>query len=268
MPKGTFQVISTTSLLLFLIAYLLIYTLSLFITGYTAVLFNIPVMVYYYDVDYLIRGIDWTPDSVSGVFSSAPLAMFVLSVFLIILYKTVESETGILRLLLLWMIFHALTRFFGEILVGAIAGRGFGFVILYLFVMDTGKVILTILGFVLMFTAGYFLARPAIYSANIYFNSLTRVNRLKFILSQFIFPFLIGNILILLIKIPEFSYFDVALNASMFLFLVPILALSIGCEDFYFDEDPKTIKLNILLPVTAGIFLFLFRIILGMGVRL
>jgi len=267
-PLGTFRTISVNSLLLFLIAYLIIYILTLFITGFTAILFDIPVKIYYYDVDYLIRSIDWTPDSVAGVFSSGPVAMFVLSLFFLLLYKSVETETGILRLLLLWMIFHALTRFFGEILVGAILGKGFGFVILYMFVMDTGKVILTILGFVAMFTVGLIMARLSLYSANIYFNDLLRTYRFKFIFSQFIIPFLIGNIVILLIKIPQFSYFDIALNASMIFFLIPIFVRSISMEDFYFDEDPRTIKLKMIFPITAVSLLFFFRLILGFGIRL
>lgn len=267
-PEKTFRTISLNSLLLFLIAYLIIYVLNLFVTGFTAILFDIPVKIYYYDVDYLIRGIDWTPDSVSGVFSSGPIAMFVLSLFFLIVYKSVETETGILRLLLLWMIFHAMTRFFGEILVGAILGKGFGFVILYMFVMDTGKVILTILGFVAMFTAGLIMARWSLYTANIYFNDLLKTYRFKFIFTQFILPFILGNIVILLIKIPQFSYFDVALNASMIFFLIPILVRSISMEDFYFDEDPRTIKLKMILPITAVSLLFFFRLILGFGIRL
>ena len=266
--NGIFKIISLNSCLLFLIAYLIIYTLNLFITGYTAIVFNIPVLVYYYDVDYLIRGIDWTPDSVSGVFSSGPIAMLVLSIFLLILYRTVETETGILRLLLLWMIFHSLTRFFGEILVGAILGKGFGFVILYLFLMDTGKVILTILGFVAMFATGLILTRFSLYSANIYFNDLLRINRLKFIFSQFIIPFLIGNLVIFLIKLPQIRNFDIAMNASMVLFLIPVLVKSINIEDLYFDEDPRTIRLKMIIPITALSLLFLFRLILGFGIRL
>ncbi|MCX6305559.1 MAG: hypothetical protein NT040_11375 [Bacteroidetes bacterium] len=263
-----FKTITLNSLLLFLIAYLIVYVLNLFITGYAAIIFNIPVLVYYYDVDYLIRGIDWTPDSVSGVFSSGPIVMFALSLFLLILYKSVETETGILRLLLLWMIFHSLTRFFGEILVGAIFNKGFGFVILYMFLMDTGKVILTILGFMAMFTVGLAIARLSLYSANIYFNDLLRNYRLKFILYQFIFPFLMGNIVILLIKIPQVSYFDIALNASMVLFLIPVVMRSFTFEDFYFDEDQRTVKTNMVLPVAALLLLFLFRLVLGIGVRL
>lgn len=267
-PEGIFKTISFNSLLLFLLAYLVIYVLNLFITGYTAILFDIPVLVYYYDVDYLIRGIDWTPDSVSGVFSSGPIAMFVLSLFFLILYKSVETESGILRLLLLWMIFHAMTRFFGEILVGSILNKGFGFVILYMFLMDTGKVILTILGFVAMFTLGIAMARPSMYSANIYFNDLRKAYRTKFIFSQFFLPFLIGNVVILLIKLPKFNYFDLCLNLSMLLFLIPLLMRSMTIEDLYFDEEKKTIARLQLLAVATLLMLIAFRIILGIGIRL
>ncbi len=267
-PFGTFKLITLNSLMLFLTAYLIIYVLNLFITGFAALLFDIPVVIYYNDVDYLIRGIDWTPDSVSGVFSSGPIAMFVLSLFLLILYKSVETETGILRLLVLWMIFHALTRFFGEVLVGAIFNKGFGFVILYMFVMDTGKVVLTIMGFVAMFTTGLFLTRFSLYTANIYFNDLIKAYRTKFLTSQFILPFVIGNILILLVKIPDINYFDIVLNASMILFLVPVLLRSVGLEDFYFDEEPRKIRMMTILPLTTVLLMIAFRLILGMGIRL
>jgi hypothetical protein len=268
-PKGTFRIIALNSSMLFLAGYLIVYLLNLFVIGFTAVLFNIPVIVHYYDVDFLIRGVDWTPDSVSGVFSSGPIAMLVLSLFLIILYKNVETETGIMRLLLLWMIFHALTRFFGEILVGAIMSKGFGFVILYMFVMDTGKVILTISGFVAMFATGLLITRMSLYTANIYFNDLLKAFRFKFIVSQFILPFLVGNLVIFLIKLPKSSYFDTSLNISMVLFLIPLMMRSIGLEDFYFDEEPRSkIKLNVILPVTVIIALILFRVIFGFGVRL
>jgi hypothetical protein len=267
-PQGVFSRITLNSLMLFLIAYVVIYVINLFITGYTAVLFDIPSIVYHYDVDYLIRGIDWTSDSVSGVFSSGPIAMLVLSLLLLILYKSVETETGLLRLLILWMIFHGLTRFFGEIIVGAFLGKGFGFVMVYWFVMDTGKVIFTILGSVAMLTVGIYLTRISLYSANIFFNDLVSAYRVKFIFCQFFLPFFIGNILIWLIKLPHVSYFDLFLNSSMIFLLISLLVKSSGMEDFYFDQEPRIIKVKRNLVITTVVLLLLFRLILGMGIRL
>ena len=267
-PKGTFTIIFANSFFLFLLAYLIVYALQLFITAFTARLFDIPVVVYFNDVDFLIRGIDWTTDMVSGVFSAGPLAMLVLSLFLLILYSTVATETGILRLLVLWMIFHALTRFFGEILVGAVMNKGFGFVILYLFVQDTGKVILSILVFVAMFGIGLLLFQLFLFSANIYFNDLRKSCRLKFIISQFFYPFVLGNLVILMLKIPDFSYFDATLNVSGILILVPLLVRSVSFQDMYFDEEPRTIKIRALMIATTIVLLVLFRIVFGIGVRI
>ena len=267
-PKGTFRVISINSFFLFLLAYFLVYVINLFITAFTAVLFDIRVIVYFKDVDFLIRGIDWTTDMVTGVFSAGPLSMFVLAVFLFILYATVAAETGILRLLVLWMIFHAMTRFFGEILVGALMGKGFGFVILYMFVMDTGKVVLSILVFVAMFAIGLLSFQLFLFSANIYFNDLRRSYRFRFIMNQFFYPFFLGNLAILLLKIPSFSYFDATLNLTGILILIPLLVRSVSFRDMYFDEEPRTIKIAGMLIMVSTLLIIFLRVVLGHGIRM
>jgi hypothetical protein len=145
--------------------------------------------------------------------------------------------------------------------------QGFGFVILYLFIMDTGKLVLTIGTFVIMFTTGLLLSRLSLFSANIYFNDLRQGYRMRFILNQFIWPFILGNILIAVVKLPAINIFDMATNASMILFLIPLIVRGISIEDLYFDEDPRKIKLNLLLPVVTLILFTLYRIIFGLGIR-
>ena len=267
-PARTFQIISLNSLFLFLLSYLVIYILTLFITAIAALASNIPVTLYYHGVDYIIRGKDWLVDSINIVFSSGPLIMLILSVIFIIIYVRVAAETGLLRLFMLWMLFQGLTRCFGEILVGAIMNKGFGYVILYLFIMDTGKLILTISAFLIMFTTGFFLTRVSLFSANIYFNDLRKSYKMRFILSQFIMPFFLGNIMIFLIKLPEINIFDVAVNASMILYLIPIIIRSVSIEDLYFDEDPRKIRFRAFLLIATVMLYLLFRIIFGIGIRL
>jgi len=267
-PARTFQIIFLNSLFLFLLAYLFIYLLNLFITGFASQANNIPAILYYHGVDYIIRGKDWTPDSINIVFSSSPLIMLFLSIVYVIIYVSVSAETGMLRLFLLWMLFFALTRCFGEILVGAIMNKGFGYVILYLFIMDTGKLILTFSTFLIMFTTGFFMTRHALFSANIYFNDLRRSYRMRFIISQFVLPFILGNILIFIVKLPEINIFDIAVNASMILFLIPIVFRSVTVEELYFDEDQRKIRFSFILLVATILFYTLFRIFFGIGIRL
>jgi hypothetical protein len=267
-PDATFRIITLNSLVFFLLGYLIVYLIYLFSTGLSANAFQITVNINYYGIDYFVRGNDWSSDAVKGVFSAGPIIILILSVTLLILYINVSMETGILRLLLIWMFLHGLTRFFGEIMAGAILTRGFGYVILYMFIMDTGKLIITTFAFVALFTIGLFLARIILYSASTYFNALTGANRLRFIWHQYIIPFFLGNFLIFLIKLPEADPFDIAVNASMILILIPIGMRSFSINDLYFDDEPRQIKFLALYSVITIILLALFRIIFGYGIQI
>lgn len=266
--RKTFRIIYLNSLLLYLLAYLTIYLVHLLATGLVAVAFNIPVKIFYNEVDFLIRGIDWTPDSVSGVFSGGPLAMLVLTVFLLLLYFAVSTEKGLMRLLVYWMILHSLTLLLGDVLIGAILGVGFGYVMSYMYITDSWKVILTIGMCVSLFTSGLMLARWGLFTANTYFNDLRSNYRQRFIVNQFILPFFTGLILITGIKSPDFDPFDLFLNSTMIFILVPIMIRAGTLQDLYFDEESRSNAVSVkalLITVSAVI---LFRLVLGIGIRL
>lgn len=265
---ATFRVMTLNSLVFYMLGYLIMYIIYLFSTGISANAFQINVNISYYGIEYFMRGNDWSSDAVKGVFSAGPVIILMLSVILMILYIKVSMETGILRLLVIWMFLHGLTRFFGEIMVGAIMTKGFGYVILYLFIMDTGKLIITTFAFVAMFAVGLFLGRILLYSASTYFNELTHVNRLRFIWHQYIIPFFLGNLLIFLIKLPESDPFDIAVNASMILLLIPVVMRSFSINDLYFDDEPIRIKFYARYSIIAIILLALFRIIFGYGINI
>ena len=134
--------------------------------------------------------------------------------------------------------------------------------------MDTEKLMLTIGAFVSMFTIGLFIARQIMFSANIYFNNLRKAYRPRFILYQFFLPFFAGDFFIFLIKLPKVKIFDISVNLTMILLLIPLMVISIGMEDLYFDEEPRKIKLSVMLPLATLLIFVFFRIIFGFGIRL
>jgi len=267
-PKGTYLIITINSVTIFLLSYLLVYFLTQLITAISASAFNIDSIIYYYGINYLIGGNDWTGDAVSAVFSSGPLLSIFFAILLFILYFKVVSETGILRLLVLWSFCHLIINFFGNMLVGALLNEGFGYVIMYQFVMDTGKMILTLFSFICIFLTGLFMARLFLYSANIYFNILNQYNRLRFVFSQFLYPFIIGNIIIIILKMPEVRPFEIFLNGCTLLLILPIVFRSINMQDLYFDEEPRKIKLAGYYILITFIMVILFRVGLGFGLRI
>ncbi len=267
--KGsTPRVVFFNSLILFLLSYLILNLLDILVTGLAATVNHIPAHLYYHGVDFLIRGKDWTVDAINIVFSSSPLFMLMLSGIFTIVYIRVSTETGLLRLLLLWSLFHALTGSFGEILVGAIMGKGFGFVILYMFIMDTGKLILTISAFLVLFIIGLLLARQALYSANSYFNVLRSRDCQKFINMQFLWPFFAGNLVIALFMIPEINFFELMVNGTMILLIIPVLMKCPGIEDLYFDEEPRSLKINRIYLLITLLGWIAFRVVFDTGIRI
>lgn len=267
-PKRTYIAIGINSLSVFLITYLLVYFLTHLITATSASAFKISSIIYYYDVDYLIRGYDWTSDAVIAVFSTAPLFSIFFSLLLLILYLNVAAETGLLRLFVLWAFCHFILHFFGEVFVGVLLDEGFGYVIMYLFVMDTGKMILCLFAFLCLFTLGYLLTRYFLYSGNSYFNLLSKNNRMRFILAQFILPMVIGNIIIILIKIPKITLFEILLNASMLFLIIPVLLRSIRLQDLFFDEEPRKVRIIVKYLISMFALLIVFRIGLGIGIKI
>ncbi len=266
-PKRTYLAIGINSLAVFLITYLLVYFLSHLITALSASAFGIRTILYYYDVEYLIRGYDWTDDAVKAVFSSAPLFSLLFALLLLILYLYVAAETGLLRLFVLWAFCHFILRFFGDMFVGVILDEGFGYVIMYLFVMDTGKMILCLFAFICLFTLGYMMTRYFLYSGNSYFNAIRRNNRIRFDLAQFILPMILGNILIILVKIPQITLFEIFLNASMLFLLLPVLLRSINLQDLFFDEDPRKVKIVVRYIILAILLGIVFRVVLSIGIK-
>jgi hypothetical protein len=110
--------------------------------------------------------------------------------------------------------------------------------------------------------------RQFLYTANTYVNAIPASDSRKFALAQYMFPFFTGNIILILVKLPGITIFDIFLNLSMVIFLIPVFIRSGMMQDLFFDEEKKTIGIYwIYLGITA-IALIGFRVILGYGIRL
>ncbi|MFA5727447.1 MAG: hypothetical protein WC886_07400 [Saccharofermentanaceae bacterium] len=267
-PRHTYAFIFINSTVLFLLAYLLIAIITRLAIGFSALAFDIHTILFYYNIEFLIESDKWTTDAVQVVFSTGPLVALFIGILLFLLYEKVLEETGILRLLILWMVLHSLVFFLGEMLMGAIFNKGFGYVIIYLFFMDTGKMLISIFAMIIMVVLGLVLTPIFLSSGNIYFNFLDKGNRTKFIVNQFIFPFLVGNFLIFCIKIPEITLYEISTNATMLLILLPVVLKGINSKDLFFDEEPRVIRFSFVLAIITLLFAILYRIFFGMGIRI
>jgi len=266
MSKRDNLIIWINSTILFLVAYLLIYPLIGLATITSAAAFDISAELFYNQIYFYIRSYDWTSDAVKVIFSTGPLLALLSGVILWILYTKVEEETGILKLLVLWMVMHCIVYFFGDMMMGALFSQGFGYVIMYLYFMDTGKMIITLFALITIFSIGLFMARQTFYTANTYMNTLHTRQTRRFVLFQFLLPFLTGNIIIALFKLPGITLFEIFMNGSMVILLIPIYIRAGMMQDLLFEEEPKSINIYWISIVIALILMALFRVVFGFGV--
>ena len=178
------------------------------------------------------------------------------------------EEKGILRILLIWMIVICIQNFFGEMMMGSILDRGFGYVIMYMFIMDTEKLVLTIFAGLALLVSGFFFSRNFMLTANVYFNEIRDLVKPKFVLYQYIFPFLLGIIIIQILDIPHFNILSACTRFSALLVLIPVFTRSFTMQDLFFDEEPREVKISLRYALTALVFLLIYRVLFGIGLKI
>lgn len=265
---GIFPLITLNSVLLFLLAYIVLFLLTRLLTAISASAFNIPSVIYYSNTDFLVNSCDWSRDSVFAVFSASPLISLFLSLGLMALYHETREFSGISGIFMVWLMILCLGYFAGEMIMGAILNRGLGYVMMYSYIMDTGRVTLTVITGVVLFISGTMLARVLLCSANVYFNELKGDLKWKFAISQFLLPFVISTLILQICELPKFSFYLFSARCILVLFLLPLLSQSNTTQDLYFDDAPRKPPFSSSLAAITLFALLIYRVVFGQGLHI
>ncbi|MGA3013749.1 MAG: hypothetical protein ABSD71_06910 [Bacteroidales bacterium] len=221
----------------------------------------------YFDIDFLIRSKDWTNEAVKVIYSVEPLFTLILGFIALIFFSLTGKERWNFRLLMMWIFLQAFTQSLGAMIFGILLNQEFGWVLSYLYFDDTTK-LLIVIGLVLgMLAIGLFLSHFLQTTGNMYFNFLNRDNKMPFLISQILLPFMIGTAMIALIKQPLLNFFEVFSEGSMLLIICPAIIYARSSHELFFDEEPRETNFNWQWIFTTVLMLILFRIFFGKGVR-
>jgi hypothetical protein len=261
-------IITTNSLMFFLLSYFFIEFISNLSMATSAILFDYQTIVYYYKVEYLVDYDAWYGDSIKTIFAAGPVTALLIAILCIIIYGFVYLETGILKTFLLWTVFHGLNKIVGGTFVGNLIGKGFGYVIMYLYYSDTGKLVMSLLMLLLSIIIGTVSTKYWIMSGNSYYNFSKPHNRPVFIFSQVFLPFLLGNFIVWAVTQPESQAYTTMVNMYMILMVLPSMLINKYYQEFYYDEEPRKIKLSINTIFITIIIILTYRILLDSGLRI
>jgi len=267
--------IAVNSTAYFIISYLIVYFVTQFTTTVTALSCNIPVQFFYNKIEFLVRSTVWTSDTIKIVFSVGPITALILGVLCLIMYSKVTDTNGLLKLFFLWGYVHGFTIFFGSILIGTFVNQGFGYVLNWLYLFDTAKLILILLSAMVMLFIGLFTLKFFLISANSYYNVQYPRNRKSFLTNQILIPWIIGGFLVNLFKIPidqhfgisQYFIYNLLVFCTSLLIIVPPYFRVYRYSELYFDEEPKNFSISWIALIVSILMFFVFRIGLNWGIR-
>lgn len=265
--RKLFAIISFNSTVLFLLSYFLLFFISQIATVISAGFFNYPVTVYYFDIYFNISSESWYHDSVKTIFSSGPLVNFAIGIIMLILYSNIKELPGTFKLFFLWGFLHAVNMLFGAMLVGTLFETGVGHVISWMYIMDTGRVLYSTVSIFLLVIAGLMATKQFLISGNTYFNEINKSNRTSFIFPQVVMPYLLGNILLIVLRQPRFVFYDTFTVMTLVIPILAILATYRSYNELYFEEGEKK---AVLAWIPAGVLILValfFRVALAIGLR-
>ena len=190
----------------FVLAYLFVFYINFFLKISMAAVFGYPVNFNYNKIGYFIQKYEWTHDSVRLIYGSGPILLFVLAILSLVLYASMSNEEGRIKIFFIWFTLHAFNFVFSGLMIGNIFTHGVGHVFNWMYLSDTTKMIVALVGFFGLLMSAILVTKPIASSAVSYFNGLDETNIPFFITSQIIVPFIIGSGLILLYFAPLVSF--------------------------------------------------------------
>lgn len=265
---NNFLIIFLNSLSYFIISFIFLYLISQLGTAVAAMQFDYASVFYYYKLVWAIDTNSWTSDAVKMLYSLPPFISLLFGIIFLLVYISIYDNRGRFKMFFLWTFAHGMIWFFGALLAGTILDKGFGYVVMYFYFLDTGKLIISLISLAILLTIATVTTKWFLFSANSYFNQLSEHNRSFFTFSQIVLPIIAGTIILIGIKIPMITYYELFVLATAILFMLPMLLRYNNFPTFFFDELPIRIKLDVKAIIAAVILLAAFRIIFENGIRI
>lgn len=183
---------------------------------------------------------EWGKDLIVNGYCTNPVISMFAACISLPFYRHCACYKMFSGLLLTWIIIRGFADFFGGIIVGAALNSGLGDVFTNLGILDTGRVIVTIFCLAAVFLISRLLTRRMMISANVYYNELRDGAKLRFGFLQFLIPCVLGNFIITVNWVNHTCIFDLLVNFSVLLIIIPLIVNAVNTQDLFFDKEPRT----------------------------
>jgi hypothetical protein len=256
------------STMIYLATYAITYLVYWIVCLLVASWYGLDSTLYYYDLKFNDHSQIWSRFNVLVVTGLPPFICLIIGIWLFQVMAKSQRFVSLQKLFILWLAFHMFNHFFGAFPSGVVTDEGFGYVAAWMYMNTAFKFMFSLLSLFVLTVIGYQAAERILETSD----SQTRIkpeNKTNFILTQVAIPWLIGTIVLLLLRIPKnFDYpYETLMLFSMAFIIFPA----------FFNEKVKP-KLNLLKikkkrQINLGyvammlVLLAFLRIMLGIGLH-
>lgn len=252
LTRGNFWIITMNSTIAFLLAYTLVFYTNHMMTIIGAGLFAYDLSFDYNIIYYHIESYEWTADAVRMIFSIGPLLVLIIGIAAISVYSKTSEDLARIKILFLWIAIIAFNYFFGGLLIGNIFKKGIGHVFSWMYLNDTEKLVIAMVGLFSIVLIALLMAKSFAMSVNSYVNKLNEDNFPFLVTAQIILPFIFGTILTIAYQFPRILFQERYSWISLGVMLAIIIGRISQFNVIYFDEEERKISLA-WLPILITI---------------
>ncbi len=260
------------SLATFLLAFVILYLVCNLASVVAAKYFNIPAILYSYRIFWPLYTYSslYSRQALIIIFAAGPLVSILLAILLFQILKRIVHFRLNLKILLMWMIFHAMNLFFGAYIIGVITRTGFIYTTEWLFfsnIFDVEEILFMIISIITLIIIGYYFTRYFILSSNSNTIILPKI-RFFYIVTRVLLPWLTGVLSLYFLNYPNNPPELILLLSVSFLMIIPAFANLNSIQNkrivLRIREDKEYIGWIYILG--AACLLAFYRIVLFNGV--
>ncbi|MCX6258939.1 MAG: hypothetical protein NTW49_13730 [Bacteroidia bacterium] len=266
-PDYVYSAINSTAA--YIGSYLLIYLINQLVTVLIASGYHIKTVMYYYGIRWAVSDFSrlWSKDSVITIFISGPATLFFLSlIFLFGIFDLLYYRSRS-KIVFMWLFINSMSRILGGFIISNIIFLySSNLVADFLYISLSEKVVIMIASIILIIILGYKLSGAFLLTSDDD-DLILRPNRLKFLFFQALLPFFAGNIIMMLVNIPNLKFEEVFLYFFPLVFIIPVILNSPKPDFNQFEPAEHKILINRKLIVISLILLVAFRIVFNTGIH-
>ncbi|NOR86070.1 MAG: hypothetical protein GQ527_00530 [Bacteroidales bacterium] len=254
------------SLASFIVAYLLVYLFYQLVVLITASFYDIDAVLYYYKLVFNDHSQLWDRLNIIFITLSGPVNSLIFGfIFYNYLFRKAKDYPR-LQLFFLWVGLLSFAHFFAAFIAGIATNKGFGYVQLWLFWNEFTKFFFAFIALLTLVILGYTSASRFQVTSNISLR-IQKQNRALFYLHQVFLPYIIGFIIIYLVKIPNNYPYDTSILAFSTIMFGAVFFNVKAKGRLVGGQQNNLGNLNWVLVLLAIVSLYSFRVYLEEGLH-